>query len=649
MPSKPPQTRKPPARRSRPPFRGGPARRGASANRRAAPPPSSTPQAAAAAAPAQPAAPAAPKALGLPRSLTVKNLADKMDISGVEVIKRLIRNGVMATINQRIDFDTAAIVASDFGFEAKEAPQTEKETAVSILETGRVTEDDPSKLEPRPPVVTILGHVDHGKTTLLDAIRQTKVAASEVGGITQHIGAYQVEIKDHKITFLDTPGHEAFTAMRARGAKATDIAVLVVAADDGVMPQTIEAIDHAKAAGVPIVIAVNKIDKADANPDRIKQQLTEHGVVVEEYGGDVPAVPVSAKQRKGIDDLLEMILLVSEIQQFKANPHRPAAGVVIEAKLDKSKGPLATVLVQTGTLTVADSIIVGDTWGKIKAMLTETGKRLKEAGPATPVEVLGLNAVPPAGTTFVAVKDEKTARAYVEHKRRETEQAAAVAAKPVTLEDVFAQIKEGQVKSLNLILKTDVQGSIQPIKESLERLSTDKAVVKLLHTGSGAINESDVLLALASKAIIIGLTTRVVPGAQRVAETERVDIRRYDIIYELVEDVRKALEGLLEPVQVEVVVGQAEVRAVFPVGKKGKAAGVFVREGRMVRGHRVKVVRGGQQVADGSISSLKHFKEDVRELAAGNEGGVGMDNFNDFAAGDVLQCYRREKSTGGGS
>ena len=587
----------------------------------------------------------APNELELAPTVTIQRLAELLGVSGVEIIKNLMRNGVMVSLTQVIDFETASIVASEFGFEARPAPRTEKDLLLDVLESGIIAAEDPAKLRPRPPVVTILGHVDHGKTTLLDAIRQTKVAASEVGGITQHIGAYQVDIKDLKITFLDTPGHEAFTAMRARGAKVTDIVVLVVAADDGVMPQTVEAINHAKAAEVPILVAINKIDMANANVGKVKQQVSEYGVLIEEYGGDVPAVLISARERQGIDDLLETLLLMAELQQLQANPERPAAGAVIEAKLDKTKGPVATLLVQTGTLQVGDTLIVGNTRGRVKAMLTETGTRLKIAVPATPVEVLGLDSVAQAGDSFAVVKDEKLAKSYLqERQQQERERTLAPALKPLTLEDVFTQMKTGQVKELSLILKTDVQGSIEPIKNSLERLSIDIAKVNLLHTGTGSITDGDVLLALASKAIILGFSSRVEPGAKRMAEAEGIEIRLYDVIYKLVEDVHQALEGILEPTISEIIDGRAEVRQLFSLGKRVKVAGIYVRDGTIMRGNQVKILRKGQVLHQGSLNSLKHFQNDVREMQAGTECGVIIEGFTDFETGDILECFHQEKT-----
>jgi|DewCreStandDraft_1066081.scaffolds.fasta_scaffold01507_18 translation initiation factor IF-2 len=590
-------------------------------------------------APATPAAtaPATPRVIELPARLTVKELAERLGVGATQVIKELLKNGVLANINQTIDYETAAIVAHDLGFEVKEqttAPTGEMPSALAE------PEDDPRLLVPRPPIVTILGHVDHGKTTLLDAIRQTNVAAGEAGGITQHIGAYQVEIHGQKITFLDTPGHEAFTAMRARGAQVTDIAVLVVAADDGVQPQTLEAIDHARAANVPIIVALNKIDKPEANPDRVKQQLAEVGLVPEDWGGDTIVVPVSARRKTGIDQLLEMILLVAEMQELKANPNRPARGVVIEAKLDKARGPVATLLVQNGTLHVGDFIVVGPIYGRVRAMFNDRGKRLKQAGPATPVEILGLPAVPQAGDKFVVAPDEKTARAWAQTAQRQQEEASRQP-EQVSLEDLFQRIQAGQVKELNLIVKTDVQGSIEPIRVSLERLSTPEVTVKILHSGTGNITESDVLLAQASKAIILGFNVKVEPGARRLAEQNRVDIRLYSVIYDLVEDVQKALTGLLAPKQVEVVEGHAEVRQVFRLSKGLVVAGCYVTDGKITRQSLVRVRRGDSVIFDGRVASLKRFKDDVREVAAGFECGVTLEGFTDFQVGDVLEAYTK--------
>ena len=586
------------------------------------------------------------KTLEIPRVLSVKELGDLMSVSPVEVIKELMKNGVMASINQVIDFDTAAIVATDMGFEAVEAHAAEQAEVAVDRATGRpAIEEDPTKLKPRPPVVTIMGHVDHGKTSLLDAIRETKVAAGEHGGITQHIGAYQVAVDSHEITFLDTPGHEAFTAMRARGAQVTDIAVLVVAADDGVMPQTKEAIDHAKAAGVPIVVAMNKVDLATANPDRVKKELSDNGVVVEEWGGDTPMAAVSAKTRQGIDDLLGNILVVAEVLELKANPDRAAIGIVVEAELSKTRGPLATVLVKTGTLHVGDYVVVGETMGRVKAMLNEHGKRIKSAGPSEPAEILGLQSVPKAGETLQVVPDDKTARSIVTERIREREAAAAHQQQRVTLDTLFGEISAGKLKELNIILKTDVQGSIEPIRTSLERLSNEQVKVKIIHTGSGSVTESDVMLAIASKGIIIAFNTGTEGGAERIAATEKVDIRHYNVIYNIVEDVDKALKGMLEPTFKEVVTAHAEVRQVFRVARKNSIAGCYVRDGTITRTDTGRVTRGGAVIFEGKIGTLKRFQEDVREVQTNFECGVQLDGFESFEEGDLIEFYRVERET----
>jgi translation initiation factor IF-2 len=582
----------------------------------------------------------------IPRVLSVKELGDLMAVSPVEVIKELMKNGVMASINQVIDYDTAAIVATDMGFEAAEAHAADTaEVAIERSTAAPIIEEDETKLQPRPPVVTIMGHVDHGKTSLLDAIRETKVTATEHGGITQHIGAYQVRARDREITFLDTPGHEAFTAMRARGAQVTDVAVLVVAADDGVMPQTKEAIDHAKAAGVPIVVALNKIDLENANPDRVKTELSENGVVVEEWGGDTPLVSVSARTKQGIDDLLDNILVVSEVLDLKANPERAAIGIVVEAELSKERGPLATVLVKTGTLHAGDYIVVGETSGRVKAMLNEVGKRIKSAGPSVPAEILGLQTVPKAGETAIVVPDDKTARAMVLDRIREREAAAMHQQQRVTLDTLFGEISAGKLKELNIILKTDVQGSIEPIRQSLERLSNEQVKVKIIHTGSGSITESDVMLAIASKGIIIAFNTGIEGGAERNATSEKVDIRRYNVIYNIVEDVDKALKGMLEPTFKEVVSGHAEVRKVFRVARKNSIAGAYVRDGTISRTDTARVLRNEQVIAEGKMSTLKRFQEDVREVQTNFECGIQIDGFDSFEEGDVIECFRIERDT----
>jgi translation initiation factor IF-2 len=570
----------------------------------------------------------------LPPSLMVQQLADLLGIGGVEVIRQLMQNGVMANLNQTIDYETAAIVVSDLGYEAIEKATPEPAVATAAL-LGQ-------QLQPRPPVVTVMGHIDHGKTRLLDAIRQTNVMATEAGGITQRIGAYQAEMDGKKITFLDTPGHEAFTAMRARGAKATDIAVLVVAADDGVMPQTREAIAHARAAGVPVVVALNKIDKPGINLEWVKKQLNEEGLVIEEWGGDTICVPVSAKLKQGVSELLENILIVAEMLDLKANVDCPASGVVIEAELDKTRGPLATVLVQSGILKVGDPVVVGDNWGKVKAMFSDTGKRVKRAEPATPVKVLGLSGVPQAGDTCTVVGSEREARALSQQRQAEKRLRSQRPTRVLSLDILFAEVKEGQTRELNLVLKTGVQGSIEPIKSSLEQLETEGIKVRIIHSGSGSVTEGDVLLALASKAIVIGFDAGPTLGARRMAELEGVDIRLYRIIYDLIDDVQRAIKGMKEPSYGETVQGHAEVRAVFSASKIGKAAGVYVTDGRLQRDDLVRVIRQGETVYEGTIRSLRRVKEDVKEVTAGFEAGVGVTGFKQFQEGDIIEAYRME-------
>jgi translation initiation factor IF-2 len=579
----------------------------------------------------------------LPGTPTVKQLAESLRVTPVDIIKQLMRLGIFANINQTIDFQSASNVAAALGFQATQKAETGRKAATAVKEMRKQQlqqDKETAGLKPRPPVVTVMGHVDHGKTKLLDAIRSTNVVASEAGGITQHIGAYQVDINGQKITFLDTPGHQAFTAMRARGAQVTDIAVLVVAADDGVMPQTIEAIDHAKAAGVPILVALNKIDKPEANPDRVKQQLAEAGLMVEEWGGDTIAVPVSAKENKGIPQLLESILLVAEMQELKGDPNRPATGVVIEAKLDKTKGPVATVLIHNGTIRVGDVVVIGTAWGKLKAMYNDAGKQIKRAGPSSPVELLGVNVVPQAGEILNVVATEQQAKAVIE--RRQTEQEAS--SRAVSLANLYEQISAGKVKELAIILKTDVQGSIEPIRASLEQLSTDEVRVRVIRTGSGSITESDVLLAIASKGIIVGFNADPEPGAKRLAEGEGVSLRRYDIIYNLVDDVSKALKGMLTPVKVEVAEGRAEVIAVFPAAKGIKIGGVRVLDGKATRGAQVRVYRKDKKITETSIESMRRYKDDVREIGTGMEGGIVLKDFNDFLVGDILQFFRVQET-----
>jgi translation initiation factor IF-2 len=577
----------------------------------------------------------------IPATLSVRQLAELLEVSAIDIIKQLMRQGIMANINQPIDYETAAPVAASFDFEAHPKPQATRKLSSAVIEfkKGQHLQGEAGRgLKPRPPVVTIMGHVDHGKTRLLDAIRETNVMAAEVGGITQHIGAYQVEVNEHKVTFLDTPGHEAFTAMRARGAQVTDIVILVVAADDGVMPQTLEAIDHARAASVPIVVAINKIDKANANPDAVKQQLGDAGLLVEEWGGDVVCIPISAKEKTGIPELLENLLLVAEMEELRADPSRPAAGVVIEAKLDKTKGPLATILVQEGTLRLSDTIAVGTTWGRVKAMFNDTGKRLRKAEPATPVEILGLSSVPQVGDIMNAVSSETQAQKLIQKRREEGKQAP----ESVNLSNLHDQISAGRVKELNIILKADVQGSIEPIRNSLQELSTGEVQVRVIHSGTGNVTESDVMLAIASKGIIIGFGVGSQTGARRLASKEKVSIRSYKVIYDLINDVGSALKGMLEPTYTEVIEGRAEVRDVFPVGKKEKVAGVYVTEGKISRGTSVRVRRGQQLVSESTVSSLKRFKDDVKEVATGYECGVGLKDFSDFQVGDILEFFRTE-------
>ncbi len=581
----------------------------------------------------------------LPANIPVRELAQRINKSPIDVIKKLMSNGVMVTINQNIDFDTAAIVAAEYGYEAvpESVAEVQEEETGEIPFWRQVIANEPaSALKPRPPVVTILGHVDHGKTTLLDAIRHANVAAEEAGGITQHIGAYQVEHQGHLITFLDTPGHAAFTAMRARGAQGADLVILVVAADDGVMPQTKEAIAHARAARVPIIVALNKIDKPNANPDRVKNQLAEQGLVPDEWGGNTIIVPVSAKQKQGIQDLLEAILLVAENSDIRANPNGRTIGTVIEARLDKARGPVATLLVQNGTLKVGDVVLVGTAYGKIRAMFDFRGKPLRKAEPSTPVEVIGLNDVPSAGEPFEVVASEREARQEVERRLEEKKQQAA-ARKKVSLEDLFARYQAGETKELRLIVKADVQGSLEPIVTELNKLGSGEIKIEILYAETGNITENDVMLASASKAIIVGFNVQADSAARRLAESEGVSIRTYDIIYRLTEDIEKALKGMLEPEQREVVIGRAQVLAVFPASKFGKVAGCRVTEGEIRRNARVRLLRDGNVIFDGEIASLRHLKEDVREVRQGYECGIGLRNFNEFQPGDVLECYVIEK------
>jgi translation initiation factor IF-2 len=577
--------------------------------------------------------------------MTVKELADILAVEPVQVMKLLIKNGMMATINQEIDFDTGAIVASELGVEALEqklvAPEVEDqpETGSSAL----VEEEDPEKLKPRPPVVTIMGHVDHGKTSLLDAIRQTNVVAGEAGGITQHIGAYQVEKNGKKITFLDTPGHQAFTAMRARGAQVTDVVIIVVAADDGVMPQTREAIAHARAANVPIIVAINKIDAPGANPEHVKQELADVGVQVEQYGGDVVSVEVSAKKKVGIEELLDMVLLVTEILDLKANPDRPAVGTVVEARLDRMKGSMSTVLVRAGTLKLGDVVVVGSVFGKIRAMYNDRGKTIKLAAPSFPAEILGLVDVPAAGDTLQVFNDERFARSLAAERAREKRAESLQPSKKLGLADLSNFIQAGQMKELNIVLKGDVKGSIEAVKSELEKLSTDNVKVRVLLADTGVVTESDIQLAAASRAIVVGFNVRLDPSARRASDVTGVDVRFYDIIYKLTEDIEAALRGLLDPVYHEVVTGHAEVLQVFPASKTEKAAGSRVVDGTVHRGDNVRVIRNERLVHEDRISSLRRGREDAKEVNTGFECGILLEQYNDFEVGDVLETWVREK------
>jgi translation initiation factor IF-2 len=601
-------------------------------------------------APATPAPPPMPKLIELPESMTVRELARALRVNPIDIIKELMANGIVVSINQTIDYDTAEIVSSELGFETAplrpEEPELEEELeeAPKTLRQRLAESEPPEKLKPRPPIVTVLGHVDHGKTTLLDAIRESNVVAGEFGGITQHIGAYQVEHQGRKITFLDTPGHEAFTAMRARGARVTDLAVLVVAADDGVMPQTREAIDHARAAGVPILVALNKMDLASARPERVKQQLADLDLTVEDWGGDVVCVPVSAKQKRGIDDLLENILLVTEVADLKSNPDRPAVGTVVEGQLDKQRGPTATLLIQAGTLRVGDALVIGTISGRVRAMLNERGAMVDEATPSMPVQVMGLSDVPKAGEIFEVVESERQARAIADERAERVRMAGTRPARPrgLTLTELFSQFQAGGVAELNLILKADVQGSLEPIANSVERLGTEDLKVKILRQGTGDVTESDVMLASASQAIVIGFQVEADEAARRMAAQEGVDIRLYNIIYKLVDDVDRALKGLLEPEYQDVVQGHAEVRAVFRIRRRGNVAGCYVTDGEVSRNAQVRVLRNGDELFDGHLDSLKRFQDDVPEVRAGFECGIGVAGFDEFEEGDILEFYTRE-------
>lgn len=568
--------------------------------------------------------------------ITVQDLANEMGKTVSEVIKELMMMGTMATINQEISFEIASLVATKFGFELTTVDDTETEDEIEKL--MEIEEDKEEDLKPRPPVVTVMGHVDHGKTSLLDAIRKTNVTKGEAGGITQHIGASEVKINGQKIVFLDTPGHEAFTSMRARGAQVTDIAILVVAADDGIMPQTVEAINHAKAAEVPLIVAINKIDKEGANPDRVKQELSEHGLLVEDWGGDVIAVPVSAKKNEGIDHLLEMVLLVAEMEELKANPDKRAVGTVIEAQLDKGRGPVATVLVQGGTLRVGDPIVAGVASGKVRAMINSKGKRVKVAGPSTAVEILGLSDVPQGGDQFVEVTSDKVARSIAEKRQQQQREEMLKSSQRLSLDDLFNQMNDG-LKELNIVIKADVQGSVQAVKQSLERLSNDEVQVKAIHGGVGAITETDVLLAAASNAIIIGFNVRPVSGAESLAEKENVDMRTYTIIYKAIEDIQAAMCGMLDPDIIDEDTGKAEIRETYKISGVGTVAGCYVTSGKIFRNSKARIVRDGIIVHECELAALRRFKDDVKEVAEGYECGMSFVNYNDIKEGDIVEAY----------
>lgn len=574
----------------------------------------------------------------IPETIKVGDFANKLKKPAAEIIKKLILSGVVASINHEITFEVAEKIAEQYSvILEKEIVKEKEEVLINDFE------DEEANLTPRPPVVTVMGHVDHGKTSLLDAIRHAKVTATEAGGITQHIGAYSVEVNGNKIVFLDTPGHEAFTAMRSRGAQVTDIAILVVAADDGVMPQTVEAINHAKAANVPIIIAINKMDKASASPDRVKQELTEYGLISEDWGGDTICVPVSAKTKDGIENLLEMVLLVAEMQELKANPNRNAKGTIIEAQLDKGRGPVATVLVQNGTLNVGDAIVAGSAFGKVRAMIDDKGRKVKTAGPSIPVEVLGLSEVPNAGDLFYSVADEKTARQISEIRKNKERQEHYKNTTKISLEDLFNQIKEGKVKELNIIIKADVQGSVEALKQSLEKLSNEEVRVKVIHGGVGAITETDITLASASNAVVIGFNVRPDSMARQAAEKEKIDVKTYRVIYDAVDDITSAMKGMLDPEYKEVVTAKLSVRATFKVSSIGTIAGCYVDEGKLNRNNDVRIIRNGIVVFEGKISSLKRFKDDVKEVSAGYECGITIEKFNDIKEADIIEGYTMEQ------
>ncbi len=582
------------------------------------------------------------KAVMTTEIIPLKVLSEKIGVTAAEITKKLFKEGIMKTINDSIDFDTAAFIADDFGVELE--LKLDK-TAEDVLSEGfGDTEEDVANLVKRPPVVTVMGHVDHGKTSILDRIRKTNVTACEAGGITQHIGAYQVTAGGEVITFLDTPGHAAFTAMRARGAQATDIAILVVAADDGIMPQTVEAISHAKAADVPIIVAINKIDKPEANIDRIKTQLTDNGLLPEEWGGDAILCPVSAKTGEGFDNLLENINLVAEVKELKANPDRKAKGVVIEATLDQGKGPIATILVQNGTLRISDSVVVGTVTGKIRAMVDDKGRRVTSAGPSTPVSIMGLDEVPNAGDILYAVEQEKLSKLVAEERKNKERESMLKASQTVTLDDVFNKIAEGGMKGLNIIVKADVQGSVEAVKQSLEKLSNDEVKVHVIHAAAGAIKETDIMLAESSGAIIIGFNVRPDSNAKQIAERSGVDIKLYRVIYEAIEDVERALKGMLAPKFTEVYLGKAEVREVFKISGVGQVAGSYVVEGKISRNGKLRIYRDDVMICEGDVHQLKRFKDDVKEVAQGYECGISIERFNDIKVGDFIECYQVEET-----
>ena len=575
-------------------------------------------------------------------TIVVKDFAELLDIPVNVLITKLISNGVMANLNQEIDFDIAFLIAEEMEINIQRM-EDDEEDEIELLQEEFDSEDDEQDLEPRPPIVTVMGHVDHGKTSLLDAIRNTNMTVSEAGGITQHIGASVIEINGKKITFLDTPGHEAFTAMRSRGAKVTDIAILVVAADDGIMPQTIEAINHAKAAEVPIIVAINKIDKPNINIDRVKQELAEHKLLTEEWGGDTICVEVSALKRIGIDELLEMVLLVAEVEELKANPNRLAKGTIIEANLDKGRGPVATVLIDKGTLHKGDFIITGTSYGKVRVMINSRGRRIISAGPSTPVEVTGLSEVPEAGDIMYAVKDEKLAKSMVETKKKKTKADSGKTNPKVSLDDLFSRIQAGEIKDLNLIVKADVKGSIEAIKQSLEKLSIEEVKVNTIHGGVGGINETDIMLASASNAIVIGFNVRPTSSASELAKRENVDVRTYRVIYNAIDDIEAAVKGMLDPEFKETVLGRAEVRATFKVPNAGTIAGSYVTSGKITRKSKVRLLRNDIVIHEGDISSLRRFKDDASEVATGYECGISLDKFNDLKEGDIIEAYIMEE------